>query len=235
MNQFVPAYDSSGIEAMENAREGYTAEADLAATEVSEEAALLLDFIHGDDSAFVELFDRHNQRLYLYCLKILADEQQAEDLLQELWERVIRLRVKPPEQTILTPGAFFVTMARNLCFNLLKQQKRRGVLNEEIRLDLTETTGRGARPEVERRELSELMDRALAELSMESREVLVLQCYSGFAYEEIAEMLSMTVTAVRMRASRARTQLRTAIEKIIDAPGGSATRAVIGELLGESI
>jgi RNA polymerase sigma-70 factor, ECF subfamily len=135
---------------------------------------------------------------------------------------------------VQTPGAFFMTMTRNLCFNLLKQQKRRGVLNEEIRLDLTESVGRGARPEVERHELGEMMDRALATLSIESREVLVLQCYSGFSYEEIAETLGMTVTAIRMRASRARTQLRAAIESMIDAPDGTATRTMIGELLGDA-
>jgi RNA polymerase sigma-70 factor, ECF subfamily len=231
MNQFVLAYDSNEREAIDAA--GQSALSPVAQGAV-EDASLLADFIAGDDGAFVELFDRHNQRLYLYALKILGDEQLAEDLLQELWERVIRLRLKPPEQPVQTPGAFFMTMTRNLCFNLLKQQKRRGVLNEEIRLDLTESVGRGARPEVERHELGEMMDRALATLSIESREVLVLQCYSGFSYEEIAETLGMTVTAIRMRASRARTQLRAAIESMIDAPDGTATRTMIGELLGDA-
>lgn len=233
MNQFELVYDSNEPETSASAG-SYTGLHTMKESVVSDEATLLVDFIRGDDTAFIELFDRHNQRLYLYCLKILGDEQQAEDLLQELWERVIRLRLKPPEQPVQTPAAFFVTIARNLCFNLLKQQKRRGVLNEEIRLDLSDAGTRGSRPDIERQELREMMDRALATLSMESREVLVLQCYSGFEYEEIAEMLGMTVTAVRMRASRARSQLRTAVEKMIDAPGHSTARTVIGELLGDS-
>src|SRR5687768_1835367 len=113
MNQTAVLYESNETEAPADAGayKGLHTMRDGVATD---EAALLVDFIGGDDTAFIELFDRHNQRLYLYCLKILGDEQQAEDVLQELWERVIRLRLKPPEHPVQTPAAFFVTIARNL-------------------------------------------------------------------------------------------------------------------------
>jgi RNA polymerase sigma-70 factor, ECF subfamily len=170
------------------------------------DAALLQSYIEGDDAAFAELFDRHHHRLYLYCLKIVGDDQQAEDLMQEVWERVIKLRLKP--QRIDNPAGFLVTMTRNLCFNHVKQQRRRTFLNTFV--DRAET----AVAAHEHSDLAEHMKHALSQLSLEYREVLVLQVYCDYDYDEIAAMLNMNVTAIRMRASRARAQLRTILESM---------------------
>ncbi|KXK56912.1 MAG: RNA polymerase sigma factor [Chlorobi bacterium OLB7] len=51
------------------------------------EAQLFDQFLAGDDRAFAELFDRHHHRLYLYCLKLVGSPDQAEDIVQEVWER----------------------------------------------------------------------------------------------------------------------------------------------------
>src|SRR4051794_7272883 len=60
---------------------------------VEDRDALLFErHLDGDDSAFVELFNRHNHRLFVYCLKLVGSSEAAEDLTQELWEKVIRLR-----------------------------------------------------------------------------------------------------------------------------------------------
>jgi RNA polymerase sigma-70 factor (ECF subfamily) len=170
------------------------------------DAALLRRYVGGDDAAFAELFDRHHHRLYLYCLKLLGDEQQAEDLMQEAWERVIRLRLKP--QPVDNPVGFLVTVARNLCFNHLKQQRRRTFL--ATFLDRAETSVAVH----EEADLAEHMRHALARLPVDYREVLVLHSYCDYDYDEIAAMLAMNVTAIRMRASRARAQLRTILESM---------------------
>jgi RNA polymerase sigma-70 factor (ECF subfamily) len=168
------------------------------------DAALLERYIAGDDAAFAELFDRNHHRLYLYCLKIVGDDQQAEDLMQEAWEKVIKLRLKP--QRIDNPVGFLVTITRNLCFNHVKQHRRRTFLNTF--LDRSETTVAAH----EHSDLAEHMRAALERLTLEYREVLVLHTYCDYDYDEIATMLGMTVTAIRMRASRARAQLRTILE-----------------------
>src|SRR6188508_2942433 len=49
-------------------------------------------FLDGDDAALVRLFDRHNERLFRYCIQFVGNVARAEDITQELWERVIRLR-----------------------------------------------------------------------------------------------------------------------------------------------
>jgi RNA polymerase sigma-70 factor (ECF subfamily) len=157
-------------------------------------------FLAGDDRAFIELFDCHNHRLFLYCLKLVGDADQAEDLTQELWERVIRLRQKP--QKVLNPTGFLLTIARNLCLNHLRSNRRTSSIE-----DVQES----ALPSASMREMSELEELvliALNELPMEMREVLILYTYSGYRFDEIATMLGKSVDAVRMRASRARALLR---------------------------
>lgn len=172
---------------------------------LNEDALLLERFIEGDDEPFVELFDRHNRRLYLYALKILGDGAQAEDITQEIWERVIKLRERP--QKIANPAAFLATIARNLCFNRLKMQKRRLILNAfAIGPDVVDSPH-------EPSDLEALVAACVGKLPLEYREVLVLNVYCDYGYDEIASMLGKSVTAIRMRASRARGQLRTMLEE----------------------
>lgn len=171
-----------------------------AAIPTNSDAELFDRFLAGDDRAFIELFDGHNHRLFLYCLKLVGNADQAEDLTQELWERVIRLRQKP--QKVLNPTGFLLTIARNLCLNHLRSQRRISSID-----DLPENT----LPSASMREMSELEELvliALNELPMEMREVLILYTYSGYRFDEIATMLGKSVDAVRMRASRARALLR---------------------------
>jgi RNA polymerase sigma-70 factor (ECF subfamily) len=156
-------------------------------------------FLVGDDAAFMELYDRHNPKLYLYCLKIVGNETVAEDLTQELWERMVRYRSKP--QKVNNLRMFLLTIARNLCLNHLKSSRRTSSL------DLEQESNH---PSVSMREMShleELVVLSLPRLSFDQREVLILNVYCGYPYDQIAEMLGDSVTAVRMRASRARAHL----------------------------
>lgn len=156
-------------------------------------------FLAGDDEAFVQMYDRHNHRLFLYCLKIVGNEEQAEDLIQEMWERVIRLRATQP--TVTNPMGLFLTIARNLCLNHVKARRNHSSLE-----DLAESD----HPAYSTREMShleELVVQSLPRLPFAQREVLILNAYSGYRFDEIASMLGESVTAVRMRASRARAHL----------------------------
>src|SRR5690606_3379985 len=92
------------------------------------DARIFARFMGGDDSALLELFDRHHHRIFLYCLKIVGNREQAEDLTQELWERVIRYREQPRE--VQKPVTLMLTIARNLCLNYLKVSRRYSSLED---------------------------------------------------------------------------------------------------------
>lgn len=170
----------------------------------NDDALLMERFLAGDDAAFVDLFDRHNRRLFVYCLKLVANREHAQDLTQELWLRVLKLRLAP--QKILNPAAFFVRIARNLCLNHLSAQRHH--------LPLTALPESGhPMDEDDSSEMEEVILTSLNALPFEYREVLVLNVYCGYRFEEIATLLDKSPEAIWKRASRARKQLRTMVLK----------------------
>src|SRR4051812_44427294 len=58
-------------------------------TSITDTVRVFRLFLDGDDSAFTELYQLHNQKIYSYCTKILCDSAAAEDITHSLWEKVI--------------------------------------------------------------------------------------------------------------------------------------------------
>lgn len=174
----------------------------------NDDVELFARFLGGDDSALVTIYDRHNHRLYLYCLQFVNDPNQAEDLTQELWERVIRLR-SDRQIEVHNPLGLMLTIARNLSIDAIRKVRRHTDLD-----DLPETSHPVAIiPELSH--LEELVILALPHLPVAQREVLALHAYSGYRFDEIAEMLGEPVGAIRTRAWRARAHLGRIISAMI--------------------
>lgn len=172
--------------------------------------ALFERFLAGDDTAFLLLFRRHNPRLYLYCSKIVGSRTEASDILQDVWERMARFRPEGREAPT-SPLGLLIRTTRNLAINHLKRRGR------TVSLDSGEgTIHRGEQAE-ELSEMEEAVVMALDRLPIEQREVLVLNAYCGYQYQEIAEMLEEEPAAVRTRAWRARTRLARIIAELIGA------------------
>jgi RNA polymerase sigma-70 factor (ECF subfamily) len=168
--------------------------------ERTSDTSLFAAFLHGDDDALVALFDRHNHRLFLYCREIVGSADRAADLTQELWERVIRLRAEG-KATAENPAGLFLRIGRNLCIDEIRRRRNHGSIDELAEID-------HPRHEVhELTHLEELVLLALPQLPEQQREVLVLNAYCGYRFDEIAEMTGAPEGAIRMRAWRARVHL----------------------------
>lgn len=166
----------------------------------TKEANLFQRFLEGDDTAAIKLFQMYNSRLYVYCTKILGDTEQAEDVVQEVWERVIKMRSKPQEVT--NPVGFLFRIARNLCINHMKVRSR------TVPFETLDESAHPATAMPGSTELEDLVRSSLDSLKFEDRELLVLNAYCGYKLEEIATMLDISPNAVWTRASRARARLR---------------------------
>ena len=166
---------------------------------VRNDVELIESFLEGEDRAFVALFERHNKPLYLYSARILGDSEAAEDVVQELWERVIHLRSKP--KPIHNPLGFFLTIVRNLSLNHVKKVQRKALYERELQ-------EQEVSKEPYADDLQDVVIDGLEQLPMQYREVLVLNLYSGYSFDEIAEMLDISTEAAWKRASRARKELR---------------------------
>ncbi len=174
----------------------------------SNDVELFALFLRGNNAAFAELFDRHNHRLYLYCLQFVNDQQQAEDITQEIWERIIKLRSEDSTE-VHNPMGLLLTIARNLCIDAVRKDRHHTALEDipEAYHPVSNT------PELSH--LEELVILALPHLPVAQREVLALYAYSGYRFDEIAEMLGEPVGAIRTRAWRARAHLGRIISAMI--------------------
>jgi RNA polymerase sigma factor (sigma-70 family) len=173
-------------------------------------------FLAGDDAAFATLYCEVNPRLSAYCHKLAPGH--AEDLMQELWERLIAMRKKnspsseggggkdrPRSAGVVSPVAFLFRMLKNLAIDEHRRRKNEIALDDDRTdpTDLSDVTYIEQSTEIEC-----IILEALEKLSAEEREVLVLNIYSGYNFGEIAEMLGCSPEAVWQRASRARVKLR---------------------------
>ncbi len=165
-------------------------------------------FLGGDNAAFAELYRELNPRLAAYCHKLGAPN--AEDLVQELWERVIAMRslssAKGVGRGVVSPLAFLFRMLRNLITDEYRKAK------DEIPIEECDVTDWPERASSYQESLEAVIFEAFDKLAADDKEVLALNIYGEFKFGEIAEMLGKSVDAVWQQASRARTRLRKIVE-----------------------
>ncbi len=150
------------------------------------------------------LFERHHPRLFNFCLRLTGDRQVSEDLVQEVFYRILKYR-----HTFRADSDFPVwtyQMARNACADHFHQQGKVATDDAEP----AEPVDQEPLPleEIESAEALELLGEALRALPLDKREVLVLSRFRDLKYEQIAELLGCTVGAVKVRVHRALRQLR---------------------------
>ncbi len=168
-------------------------------------------FLAGDDAAFAELYREVNPPLSAYCHTLTPGN--AEDLMQELWERVIAMRNRPnpaAPREVASPLAFLFRMLKNLAIDEHRRCKSE-MLREGDETVLTERSD-GTYEEQQSSSLEAIILEAFAKLGDEDKEILALNIYSGYKFGEIAEMLGLTNDAVWQRASRPRVRMRKIVE-----------------------
>ncbi len=174
----------------------------------TEEATCFAKFLSGDDNAAMYFFRAYNRKLFLYCAKLVNNIHAAEDITQEVWERIIKLR-NQSQPEIANPGGFMFTIARNLCLNHIKLKKHTIPLDAISELDIPHEYQPGST------DMEELVNSSLDTLKFEDKELLVLNMYCGYRFDEIATMMGMSPNAIWTRASRARAQLRDRVKTMI--------------------
>jgi RNA polymerase sigma-70 factor, ECF subfamily len=155
--------------------------------------------MHGEESAFRELYRRHTPRLYQFVVRMLGGaEAEAEDVVQETWiraaERLDGFRWESKFATWLTG------IGVNLCRDRLRRDARRQELQP---LDGVEPHTRASRHE-ERIDL----ERAIAMLPAGYREVLILHDVEGFTHCEIGERLGIAEGTSKSQLFFARRAMR---------------------------
>jgi RNA polymerase sigma-70 factor, ECF subfamily len=160
----------------------------------------LLDLIRrGDKTGLAQLYARYHERLLRYCARLLSDRQQAEDIVQNVFLKVLTCQHAIRQGESLQSWLF--TVARNEAYTELGKKKML-VLDDTL-------VWNGILPDDEliSKERDEIIDTVLSHLYLPFREVIVLRVYEQLSYEEIANITGTTVSSVKSRLFKARKAL----------------------------
>lgn len=178
------------------------------------DAQLMLAFQRGDETAFDALFERHRERVVNTAYRLLGDANFAQDVAQEVFVRIYT-RGKD-----YRPSAAFTTWLYRITANAsLDEIRKRKRLRHAAPDDLSEDTADPSpTPEAraQSRELAREVRAALSSLPDNQRLALVLQRYEGLSYQQIAQVLQTSVSAVESLLFRAKNTLRTRLLPYVD-------------------
>ena len=158
----------------------------------------------GHEAALGELFERYHVALFRFCLRMTGNRAVSEDLVQDIFMRMLKHRKSFQANTSFTPWMYRI--ARNACIDHLRRSSKAPEPCED--LDAHLSTDIGPDESVSRQQQAGLIRKALLELPVERREVLLLSRYELKSYDEIARTLDTTVSNVKIRVHRAIKQLR---------------------------
>jgi RNA polymerase sigma-70 factor (ECF subfamily) len=182
-----------------------------------------------DPAAFAELVELFNHRLITVLHHLLGNAEEAEDLAQEVFLRVYKVRKKYRPRAKFSTWLF--TIANNLALNTLRSRQRKPV----VPLNVRDSGPLGPRPaeqlvkdrlnqpvqHMQQQELAGIVRKALDELNERQRVAVVLNKFEDMNYAEIAEVMGLTTKGVKSLLSRARENLRLALKDYIYMDGQS--------------
>jgi len=181
--------------------------------EIALERRMVTRAIDGDHTAFRWIVDRHGRGLFALCVRMVGDRAEAEDLVQVAFARAAR-RIESFDPTYRL-STWLYRIALNACRDHLKSPRRRERPGDTDSGVLAHREALGDRPD-ERRERREEIARlhaALDTLRPAYREILILKDVEERSYEEIRQLLGSPITALKIRAIRARAKLAAALEE----------------------
>jgi RNA polymerase sigma-70 factor (ECF subfamily) len=175
-----------------------------------EELARLVQ--NGDEQAFGVLVERYGQKLLRYGRKFLADPDNIEDIVQDVFLRVYQ-NIKSFDATRrFSPWIYRI--AHNAFVNALKKSSRGSVPVFDFDALVAHQAYEDPVPaEKEREEIGVLLKRGLNTLTPAYREILILNYIEGLSYQAIADVLHIPMGTVGVRLSRARAALKEYISR----------------------
>jgi len=198
--------------------------ADTAEESAARDLELMLKVKAGDLHAFEQLVETHQHRVVGTVAKMLGDDMEAEDIAQQVFVRVWRSAIRYEPTAKFTTWLFTIT--RNLVFNEVRRRKRHGATSldesrpsedDQAKHQLVDSGVKVPDASMLDQEMMSAIQRAIEELPETQRMAIVLRQYEETPYEDIAEILELTVPAVKSLLFRARTELREKLKQYLDA------------------
>jgi RNA polymerase sigma-70 factor (ECF subfamily) len=182
----------------------------------------------GELEAFEALTSRHEQRVYALAMRMLRQEQDAEDVTQQTFLSVLEnLAGFRGEASFST---WVLRIASHAALKIIRKRKGLNTVSLEEATEQSENSDSIPHPEfiadwrqspehlVERNEVRRLLDDALTRLDDKHRLVFLLRDVEGLSIQETAEALDLSEANVKVRLLRARLQLREELTRVLGDP-----------------
>jgi len=176
----------------------------------------------GDSGAWAELVKTHHRRVYGLCYRFTGNGADAEDLTQDVFLKIYS-NLSSFDTARGSLQVWITTMTRNLLvdnFRRTKNLRATGSLDEgwdvtdELRpVDRLVSSSPSPHESAAQKELSKMVQNALARVSVELREAVILRDLQDMDYKEIAQVLGIPEGTVKSRISRGRAELARLLER----------------------
>ena len=165
---------------------------------------LMTEVRDGDTRKLAVLFERHHKALFNFFLHMNGDRDLSEDLVQDVFFRMLRYRHTYDPKHAFT--GWMYQIARNAGVDQVRKRKAAEVVDidsfVERRAELVSSSP-GPEESASRGQDLALLRRAMEQLPEDKREILVLSRFQGMKHEDIAEVLGCEVGTVKVRVYRA--------------------------------
>lgn len=190
--------------------------------ETRTDEALMLAFRHGEGPAFEVLVIRHKRSLYNFLLRSVHDRSRADEMLQEVFLRIVRAKDRYETSAKFTTWVF--TIARNLCVDESRRQKFRKTLpleakrrgrGEDSGMSILDTTAAkqiaidaGSEAPTIRERIADAIER----LPDDQRQVFLMRQFGGLSFKQIGEAVDAPENTVKSRMRYALEKLRSELQ-----------------------
>ncbi len=192
-----------------------------------DDQTLILQCRAGDQAAFRELVKRYQQKAYGIAFSMLRDSDDAMDVTQEAFIKVHRYLDNFKGSSSFYTWLYRITV--NLCIDHIRKNKKAQTVDYDDAMDHDEAQGGELLPStlemdparnLDRRELREMIDRALETLSPTHRAVILMREVEGLSYREMSEVMEVSMGTIMSRLFHARRRMQAALLEDMDSEEG---------------
>lgn len=173
-------------------------------------------YLDGDERSFEELLNRHQQKIYTSIYLFVKDQNQAEDIFQEVFIKIIDTLRKGKYNHEGKFSQWAMRIAYNLCVDYFRRSKRRPQVQPTEEFDIFEVL-RLADDNVEQRimqsQTHEKVRKLVDMLPPEQREVVILRHYADMSFKEIAKLTRVSINTALGRMRYALINIRKLMEE----------------------
>jgi len=144
------------------------------------------------------------RKLYSFALRMLQNREESEDVVQEIFVKLWRMRTEMG--TIRNSEAFAMKMTKNLCIDKLK--KKRNLSLDDDTMQHEGTSDSDPLKEVQMNDAIARVNQIVNDLPDQQRMIIQLRDIEGYTSDEVAEILNITQNTLRVNLSRARQKIR---------------------------